>query len=783
MFPCGQPADSRSDELAGSTAGDGRKNRGGFVLSVLPRARASRRLGTTLRAYVMHTIARPTVGALVGLTIVFLTKDLLSFADFVINRGFGVDVVATIALYEIIPLATRTLPFAVLVGTLVGLGRLINNREVLALQAVGVAPQRLLGPMLTFAWLATVVGLPLSLSLGPWADRTLDATLHELTVMNPGLALRPGVVREFSGVKLVAREVSARGDHLRGVVLWIPAQGQILFAERGEFMPQPDGAVQLIFSNGVMLPTPQENIEGTRFTTFSQLVRDTTEPVRRNENFLTGASLREVTALAWTNTNDKDLAQRAQLEWHRRFSYPVANVCFGVLALALALLPRQFSRAAGGCTGLLATLLYYGLVQLGDGLVQGGIVSASAGVWLPNLILSALAVLLLCKDLLPWARNQEAKAQTQHTPRVPEASAGNPRFPRYVLPRYIARTYLQMLALSFAVLLTGYVLVDVLERLQWFAHYHAGPITALHFYSLWIPLLASRVVPLSILLATTLTVSVLSAHQELIGMRACGISALRALTPVLGIAAVLTPLYFVLNEVVLPRTTARMDAFKAYEIKKHVQRRGPLPEMLWWRTETQLYQATLIDPQLGEAQELSIYDLDATGLPVRRIYAQAAHHIGNGVWELVAPVETKISTEGLRTIPASARIQLGDAPKETFASTHFSVWELADKIREVEATGYDSTSYRVDWHVKLAASCACVLLPVVALLFALGGPPFPSAALTLFASGVLGVGQILLTSVCTALGYGGSLPPIMAGWAPMLILMILAHVLWQRSSF
>lgn len=749
----------------------------------LPRPQAARRLGATLTSYVMHTIAFPTIGALIGLTLVFLTKDLLSFADFVINRGFGVNVVATIAVYEIIPLATRTLPFAVLVGTLVGLGRLINNHEVLALQAVGVAPQRLVRPVLIFALLATVVGLPLSLFLGPWADRTLDATLHELTVANPGLALRPGIVREFSGVKLLAREVSARGDHLRGVVLWTPAQGQILFAERAEFTPQPEGVMQLMLYNGVMLPTPQENIEGTRFATFSQPLHDTPDSVRRNESFLTGAPLREVSALAWTTAADRDLTQRAQLEWHRRFSYPVASPCFGLLALALALLRRQFSRAAGGVTGLLATLLYYGLVQLGDGLVQGGIVSAALGVWLPNLLVSVLAALLLWKEALSWGTKREAYAPMQNAARVARDPVVNLRLPRYVLPCYIARTYLRMLGLSFAVLLTGYVLVDVLERLQWFAHYHAGPLKALHFYGLWTPLLASRVVPMSILLATTLTVSLLSAHQELIGMRACGISALRALTPILGIAAVLTPLYFVLNEVILPRTTARMDAFKNHEIKNRTLRVGPLPDLLWWRAETRLYQATMVDSQLGEAQEISIYDLDTTGLPVRRIYAQAAHHIGNGVWELVAPIETEISTEGLRTIPASPRIQLGDAPKETFASTHFNVWELAEKIREVDASGYDSTSYRVDWHVKLAASFACVLLPVVALFFALGGPPFPSTSLTLLASGVLGVGHVLVTGVSTALGYGGSLPPIIAGWAPMLILMSLACVLWQRGSF
>src|SRR5229473_507916 len=107
-----------------------------------------------------------------------------------------------------------------------------------------------------------------------------------------------------------------------------------------------------------------------------------------------------------------------------------------------------------------------------------------------------------------------------------------------------------MLSLSFALLLTGYLLVDILERLEWFARYHADTLKALQFYCLRLPLLISRIVPMSLLLATTLTVSTLSARRELIGMRACGVSVVRAFMPILLIAGLAAPAYFLLNEMV-----------------------------------------------------------------------------------------------------------------------------------------------------------------------------------------------------------------------------------------
>lgn len=81
----------------------------------------SGRLGKTLSRYIARELVFPTAIALVGLTALVLTKDLLGFSDLVINRGFGAAAVAWIAFYEIVPLVARTLPFTVLVGVLVGL--------------------------------------------------------------------------------------------------------------------------------------------------------------------------------------------------------------------------------------------------------------------------------------------------------------------------------------------------------------------------------------------------------------------------------------------------------------------------------------------------------------------------------------------------------------------------------------------------------------------------------------------------------------------------------------
>jgi lipopolysaccharide export system permease protein len=248
------------------------------------------------------------------------------------------------------------------------------------------------------------------------------------------------------------------------------------------------------------------------------------------------------------------------------------------------------------------------------------------------------------------------------------------------------------------------------------------------------------------------------------------------------ISGLIAPAYFVLNEVIVPHTNALAEQIKNREIKNRVQDPTPLSRMIWYRTGAQVYQAEQLDPQLGQAKGLSIYNLGTNGLPVERVDAPVAKYIGNGVWELVDPVRIEISDRGFREIPAETRIRLGEAPTEPLDTMQLGVRELSRQIHDAEASGYDATIYRVDFHVKLAAPAACLLLPVVALLFAVGGPPFPGPAVMLLVSIVVGISYILLTGVCASFGYGGALPPVLAGWGPSIGYAVLAGFLAQRGS-
>ena len=437
--------------------------------------------------------------------------------------------------------------------------------------------------------------------------------------------------------------------------------------------------------------------------------------------------------------------------------------------------------------GLLCAIVYYGLVQFGEGLVQAGSVGPALGVWLPNLVLAGVAIVLLFRAL-----QERVSGQTFERPKLRErrGSTARParqrRQRRNPLPRYVASRFSQLLLLAFSVLFIAYLMIDVMDRLDWFAKHGATGVEVLRFYGARIWLLASRAVPMAVLVAAALTVSLLAVEGELTGMRSCGIPAPRALLPVLLIAALVAPLYFLLNNVVVPRTNALADQLKRTEIKDEFYRKlgNRRSANVWYRSGDQLLEAARFDPDRGQARDITIYEFGEDGLPSSRTDASRARHIGKGWWRLTNPTRIELANGHIKSIPAPRHAQLGETVDAEVDTMHLSIAEIAQEVSEVESDGFDATPFRVDYHVRLAEPLACLVLPALVLFFAVGGPPFPGPAQTLLVSGIIGVSYILMMAVSASLGRGGAVPPVIGGWGPMILFSALAAGfgwrLWRR---
>jgi lipopolysaccharide export system permease protein len=263
-------------------------------------------------------------------------------------------------------------------------------------------------------------------------------------------------------------------------------------------------------------------------------------------------------------------------------------------------------------------------------------------------------------------------------------------------------------------------------------------------------------------------------------MQISGITALRAMLPVLVLSALMAPISLLVNDELVPAATARWRYVKNVLIKGRTQETRPAA--VWYRIGDHVYEARGLYPELGTARDVVVYELGPNGQPVARTDARTARYVGHGVWSLGDAVRVTVAESRLRHEPPERFAELGErAPEEEVETGELSIAELGAEIRELEASGYDAAPLRVDYYAKLAAPLACLVLPALVVFFAIAGPPYPSPALTLMFGILLAVGTVLATGAAASLGYGGRIPPLLAGAGPNALLALLAALLGLRA--
>ncbi len=633
------------------------------------------------------------------------------------------------------------------------LGRLSADRELLALEACGISPLRLLGPVVAVGCIATFLGLGLSLAAVPATLGARDRLLIQSAVKQPGSVLRAGTVQRFGRRLLSAQETSSRGDDLRGVLLHAEDLEETLFAERASLRAPKVGVIELTLRDGLIVTNAGKHSQLVRFRVFRTEL-DASKAVSKDTDESAFASM--PTRDLWQATSGEN-ERSARSELARRFATPFGAVALTWLAVPLVLTLGRASRGSGGIAGLAVTVAYYGLTQATAGLLEFPDVPVTLAVWGPNAAAALTGGALLLRR---FSIGREQKPRGTPAARSESARRAQAAGHRHALTRYIAFRYLRSSLLALGVLLLAYLLVDVLERLDSFAEHGATLAEVAHFYAARLPLLASRVVPMALLVGVALIVSGMAKEGELIGMEASGIRLMRGLASLMAIAMLATPVYFLLIDRVVPKTNALADELKEREIKDQA------PDgwtELWSHTPRFAVHAGAYNSDAGMVRDLSLYELGPTGLPVTRIDARVARHLGHEQWSLIDATQTIVGARGLETTTAPATLRIPAIESSSSDPMHLGVAGLIRHIKESDEAGFDTRPFRVDLQNRLSTPFQCLLLPWIGLLIALTArKPAPS----LLGALAVGVGFILVTGISVALGYGGWLSPIVAGWAP-----------------
>lgn len=346
--------------------------------------------------------------AKLGWIMIFLLAILASdrFVDYLADAAAGnlpANLILQMLIMKMLSLMPRLLPVALLLGVILALARMRQDRELVVLSGAGVPEGRTIRSLLRFSAMFAVVVFAVTFYLAPWAESNVRELARRAEAESDISGISAGQFREFSKGDMVVyvKQLDQPGQSMRDVFLQTRQHDQlgILNSAAARLYVKPEsGSRYVVFENGNRyIGEPGEvNYQLTRYRTYAVLIEQGQNPG--------DPGWMETIPTSHLFGSDRP-DHRAELQW--RLSYVIAALLLPLLAFAVNRYATRDSRYMPVFVCILVYLIYSNLLGLSRTLLQRGEIPGFIGLWWVNLLLLLTVLVLLNFPLLRnWYRRR-----------------------------------------------------------------------------------------------------------------------------------------------------------------------------------------------------------------------------------------------------------------------------------------------------------------------------------------------------------------------------------------
>ncbi|MBP7148033.1 MAG: LptF/LptG family permease [Acidobacteria bacterium] len=736
---------------------------------------------TRLDRYMTRELWGPLVLALSGFTMLLLLTPLFEVARLTIEKRVPLSLVLGYLVAAVPGLLVISIPMSVLVGVLVGVGRMAAQSELIALRSSGVGRARLGWPVLLFALTGTAAGLVTAHYLVPLGmQHRRELTTEVLLSRDPGREIDPQVFYDrLPGTVLYAASAadSPEGRVFEGIFLQRETNdgmSDVIAARRGRpIYDAHTGRVSLLLDDVEWHtwrtgdPATYHRILPAQYTlTFppDPAMIAFERPRHENPTEAVGPDLpRLITELRQQRegaTRGKGIAadrriRKARLEWHRRWALPMAAAALAAVAFPLAARSRRGGRFAGLTQSLLVIVAFWALFTTGLGLSDQGTWPVWLGPWLPVLLTLAWAALLWATfaarergrlTFLPRLALALPRPRRAPRPKPPGAAPDTARWasrtrrvPRFGVTRFDAYVGSAFFRMFLAVLLVLAVLGLAVEFLGVIDEVDPAADSfpwgsALAYTGLSLPGRLKLLLPIAALAASSIALAGLARGGEIIAFKASGIGVFRIAAPLLALGLGLSAVEAMVQETLTP--VAERESRRALDAVQGRSSTGESESGRRWIAgdDGTMWAYLDIDAQRSTLMMPGLVKLDlASGRILEHIEAQAATYSG-GRWVFHKGWRRVFSADGSESFERFREhvSQHAESP-ELFGATRtgflfgrrlaeqMSFNELRRHLQRVTRAGYNAAPLVVGMYEKIVSPLLSMVLLLVGIPFMVTG--------------------------------------------------------------
>jgi lipopolysaccharide export system permease protein len=362
-----------------------------------------------LDRYLLAQFIAPTAAAMAVLLTTLLLYRVLDISRALAARNISPGPIPSL-LGDVLPqYVGLTLPIGFFIGVFLAAGRLDDGSELEALQAGGVALERIAAPFFAGSLvIAAIEGVALGFG-EPYGRYHFNMDLVAAAEAVGTGDVQPGVPTLLGDdIVLNADQVDPDGHSLHGVVIirrTSTGMEQVTTARRGRLSGRRrPHEIALALSAGQTLEfEPDGETRVGSFDQFSVVQRLPTTPDvgtrgATNDRELTLPEL----SLKMARGADASARRKAAAEFHARVARIASTPLFPILAIPMAMSAKRRKRASAAIACGLILYLYENGLDFGQRLGESGHLPPAVTVWVPFTVFAALSLwLFFCGRLRP----------------------------------------------------------------------------------------------------------------------------------------------------------------------------------------------------------------------------------------------------------------------------------------------------------------------------------------------------------------------------------------------
>ncbi|MDR2662412.1 MAG: LptF/LptG family permease [Treponema sp.] len=379
---------------------------------------------------------------------IFFVNQLLLMAREILEKRVPVYQVALLVLYSLPSIIAMASPFACLTGTLMTIGRLSSDNEILVLLSSGFSYKIVFFPAVLVGVLISLFSFLANDILLPAGTVQFSRLYRRILISSPALELEANSVKRFKNSVVITGPVSDKTiEDILIIDRTAEGERRLIIAKRAELEDMEDGKLSINLEKA-FLQSGKENLKqdydyasalslkylvprddlvqavyaaGPREMSSVDVKKEIQEKritlaqtMEGEYRKITGETLKVEQALREGNTESRldntldDLAYMIdaargmlrdrslsiyRLEYYKKFSIPFGALSFVLAAVSIGLMARKSGQTVGFIIGICIAALYWSLLLTGQDLGMRGF-SPFWSMWFPNILAVAGGVIL-----------------------------------------------------------------------------------------------------------------------------------------------------------------------------------------------------------------------------------------------------------------------------------------------------------------------------------------------------------------------------------------------------